>query len=240
MKRCLFVLVTMIGLSGLISCGTTSVQSSKSQPKVKVDIIDYQGAAFGSKIPQWAYDISQGQYSETALSNVMPGVSDKKLFVTIARGDNLEFLIEWTDLVDVESRVADEMQRIVGKAVSASLKGSGSAVGDETADTKIKKNVDMYKEAVTAVELNGLEKIASYWTQVKQEKDGKKYYTYCAVWGMDKKLYAKQIHAAMNTVEDNTDEGKALKESLSKRLQRMMAVSNDEEVMDQAESMLDY
>ena len=50
----------------------------------------------------------------------MPGINGKKAFVTIARGDNLAFTQQWTDLVDIEVQVGDEMQRIVGKAVSAS------------------------------------------------------------------------------------------------------------------------
>lgn len=43
----------------------------------------------------------------------------------------------------------------------------------------------------------------------------------------------------MNNVEDNTDEGKALKEALSKKLQDMMITSNDDSVNEEAEDVLD-
>lgn len=38
--------------------------------------------------------------------------------VVTAVGDNLDFVKQWTDLVDIEVQVGDTMQRIVGKAVS--------------------------------------------------------------------------------------------------------------------------
>ena len=102
----------------------------------------------------------------------------------------------------------------------------------------------MYKQAVSAVELNGLEKIASYWIQKevkpsKKAKESKVYYEYYAVWGMNKKLYDIQIQSALDGVEDNTDEGKALKETLSLKLQNMMITSNNEEVNTEAEETLE-
>ena len=55
---------------------------------------------------------------------------------------------------------------------------------------------------------------------------------------MNKKLYDIQIQSAMANVEDNTDEGKALKETLSLKLQNMMITSNDEAVSEEAEESL--
>lgn len=87
-----------------------------------------------------------------------------------------------------------EMQRVVGKAVSASQKGRSKQVGDEKEATTLEQELNMYKQAVSAVELNGLEKIASCWIQKevkesKNSKDSKIYYEYYAVWGMNQKLY---------------------------------------------------
>ena len=67
----------------------------------------------------------------------------------------------------------------------------------------------------------------------------KVYYEYYAVWGMTKKLYDAQIQSAMSSIEDNTDEGKALKEALSLKLQNMMITSNNEEVNTEAEETLE-
>ena len=56
----------------------------------------------------------------------------------------------------------------------------------------------MCKQDVSAVELNRLEKIASYWIQkevksTKKSKDSKVYYEYYAIWGMKEKLYDVQL-----------------------------------------------
>lgn len=229
------------------SCGTTKeVSGSGIKGKAsrvnmpKVDIIDYQGASFGSEIPQWVVALADGNYSAEYLSSVMPGISDKKPFVVIARGDNFEFTRQWADLVDVEVQVGDEMQRIVGKAVSAAMSGASGQLGTTSDPTAVDRKLNMYKQAVSAVELNGLEKIASYWILKQvQTKDSVPYYEYYAVWGMSKKLYDIQIQNAMSSIEDNTDEGKALKETLSLQLQNMMITSNDSSVTESADAALE-
>ena len=55
---------------------------------------------------------------------------------------------------------------------------------------------------------------------------------------MNKKLYDIQIQSAMANVDDNTDEGKVLKETLSLKLQNMMITSNDETVSEEADESL--
>ena len=246
MKKSILILsvVTALVFAG---CGTTKTvkgsgikgNAAKVQ-KSYVTILDYQGASFGSEIPQWVVEIGNGNYSAEALTPILPGISGKKPFVVVARGDNLEYTRQWADLVDVENQVGDEMQRIVGKAVSAVQKGRAKQVGDTKDATVLEQELNMYKQAVSAVELNGLEKIASYWIQKevkpsKNSKESKVYYEYYAVWGMNKKLYDIQIQSALDGVEDNTDEGKALKETLSLKLQNMMITSNDETITEEAD-----
>lgn len=96
MRKILFLAAA---LAVLVSCGSTkSVQESKYKGEEPVmsasrrQIIDYQGAEFGSAVPQWVVDLSAGQYSESALTKTMPDLKGKKIFVTIANGDNLEFV----------------------------------------------------------------------------------------------------------------------------------------------------
>ena len=246
MKKTILVLVAVAAVL-FSSCGTTKGVSGSGikgkAPKVKmpiVDIIDYQGSSLGREIPEWVAAVAEGNYSEEYLSTVMPGISDKKTFVVLARGDNLEYTKQWADLVDVEVQVGDEMQRIVGKAVSAAQKGRLKQTGDTRDPTALEQELNMYKQAVSAVELNGLTKIASYWIQNKpRAKDSAPYYEYYAVWGMSKKLYDVQINNAMNSVKDNTDEGKALKEALSLKLQNMMITSNDASVTEAADAAIE-
>ena len=246
MKKSILILsvVTALVFAGCETTKTVKGSGIKGNAakvqKSYVTILDYQGASFGSEIPQWVVEIGNGNYSAEALLPILPGISGKKPFVVVARGDNLEYTRQWADLVDVENQVGDEMQRIVGKAVSAVQKGRAKQVGDTKDATVLEQELNMYKQAVSAVELNGLEKIASYWIQKevkpsKNSKESKIYYEYYAVWGMNKKLYDIQIQSALDGVEDNTDEGKALKETLSLKLQNMMITSNDETITEEAD-----
>lgn len=237
MKKILSVITAVLALAMLSGCASTKAvkgsgikgEAAKIQ-KSKVVILDYQGASFGSEIPQWVVELGNGNYSADYLAKIMPEIKGKKAFVTIARGDNLEYTKQWTDLVDIELQVGDEMQRIVGKAVSAAQQGRSSQSGDSKDPTVLEQELNMYKQAVSAVELNGLEKIASYWIQkkVKSGKDVKVYYEYYSVWGMDKTLYDAQVKNAMDSITDNTNEGNELKSTLATKLQGMMISSNDE------------
>ena len=93
---------SVIALGAFVSaifmgCATTTVKGSgikgntANVKKNYVTILDYQGASFGSEIPQWVVEIGNGNYSSEYISSLMPGVSGKKIFVTLARGDNLEY-----------------------------------------------------------------------------------------------------------------------------------------------------
>ena len=87
-------------------------------------MIDYQGAVFGSEIPQWVKLINEGEKSEEVLSKYLPGVNGKKLFVVTNRGNNINYIEQWADLVQVETEVAGIMERVAGKSVEATMQGS--------------------------------------------------------------------------------------------------------------------
>ena len=96
MKKSIFIL-SVVAAALFSSCGTTKVSGSGikgNAAKVQknyVTILDYQGASFGSEIPQWVVEIGNGNYSAEYLSPIMPGIAGKKPFVVVSRGDNLEF-----------------------------------------------------------------------------------------------------------------------------------------------------
>ncbi len=286
MKKTSLMAAAVISIAAIITgCGSTSTVTKSDfkgdaavMAKTNKTIIDYQGATFGTPVPQWVISVAEGNYTVEALKKQIPGIEGKKPFVTLARGDNLDFVREWTNTTRIETVVGDEMQRIVGKAVSASQTGSTKYVGDQQSATVLEQKLNMYKEAVSAVELNGLESITEYWVKVNLaptddeiaaaeasatreakkaggskediadrkaeimanyiKENSKKYYEYYAVWGMKQELYDIQIKKAMESVEDNTDEGKALKSSLSLKLQSMMISSNDSSVNDAAEGQI--
>lgn len=249
MKRIGLLALTVALACMIFGCKTIEVKGSGIKGKTAaveksyVRILDYQGATFGSEIPLWVVELGNGNYASAYLASIMPGLEGKKAFVTVARGDNLEFTKQWTDLVDAEVMVGDEIQRIVTKGVQAAQRGRRAQEGDEFEPTVLEQELDMYKAAVSNVEINGLEKIASYWIlkevkTSKKAKDSKVYYEYYAVWAMSQKLYNQQIKDAMKNVSDNTDAGRALKEIMTKKLEDMLVSSNDKDVTDEADDQL--
>ena len=234
----------------VMSCASTTVKGSgikgksAKMAKNKIEVVDYQGASFGSEIPQWVIEVGNGNYSASVLTKVMPDLKGKKTFVTIAQGDNLEFVKQWTDLVDVEVQVGDTMQRVVGKAVSASEKGTSSETGKEADPTELQRKLDLYKEAVSAVEVNGLEKVSSYWIEKtiinKKNKVSKDVFEYYAVWAMDQDRFDAQVDAAMANVADNTSEGAELKKALGAKLKNTMISSNSSDINEESDDLVIY
>ena len=250
MKKILNLVGTVLVLSMVFAgCKTTTTAGSGIKGKAAkmgkwtTKLVDYQGATFGKEIPEWVTLLSEGQYSSQVLSKSMPGIEGKKVFVTIGRGNNLEFVRNWTDLVDVEVQVGDTFQRVVTKGVQASMNAKASETGKVLTEAEVQKKLDMYKAAVSLVELTGLEKTASYWIEAVRY-EGKKavndYFEYYAVWTMDKKLFDKQIKAAMATVDDNTSEGQALKDMIRSKLMDSVVSSNDVAINNVADDYVVY
>ena len=228
----------------LLSCGSTkSVTESKykgNEPDMKAlkrQIVDYQGAEFGSPVPQWVVDLSAGQYSESALSKTMPDLKGKKIFVTIANGDNLEFVRQWTDLVQVETEVASSLGRGAANAVEARMSGSGAQEGTEVTEKQsMEQTLNMYRTSLSSVRFSGLEKTAQYWTlsqkiDAKKNPVGEPYYTYYAVWTMEKDLFDKQLDTAIKNIDETSTEAKELKAIVRQKLSEELSVSsNDAEI----------
>lgn len=239
-----FALCAILALTA-IGCATTSVKGSGIKgegAKVKTGkrmIIDYQGATLGKEIPAWVEQLVEGQYSQKALSKVMPDLEGKKVFVTIGRGDNLDFVRNWVDLVDVETEVASSLERVAGKAVEAEMKGKSASTGKEASPTELEKNLNMYRDSLVNVRFSGLERIASYWTETQVFEDKKvtdDYFEYYAVWAMDEKLYDRQLNEAMSKIDETTTEAKELKALVKAKLKESLAISNDDTVKEEADS----
>lgn len=236
MKKSL-VCFTVIALAAslLMGCKTTKTKGSGVKGKAaKVDtgrrvLVDYQGATFGSEIPEWVKLVGQGQYSAEILNPVMPGVGGKKVFVVTNRGNNLSYIEQWADLVKVETEVAGIMERVAGKSVEASMVGSDNA--------ELKETIDMYRTSLTSVRLSGLEKVGSYWIKVNVEDKDKEvvesFYEYYAVWGMDSKIFKNQLNEALKHIDQTTTESEYLKAKVTADI--MDQVSDESAVIDMDE-----
>ena len=235
-----------------MSCGSTkNVESSDikaKDPKVatsKVILDEWQGSELGGAVPQWVVELANGNYGEAALSKYMPEIKGKKTFVTIGYGDNLDFVRQWTDLVDVETEVASSLSRVAAKAVEAEMNGSGSKDGQKTVDTtKTEQTMKMYRTSLTSVRFSGLEKTAQFWTLSHKEAGKEKYdskYSYYAVWSIDKELFEKQLDSAMNNIGETSSEEKALKDMVRQKLATQLSVaSNDEAASSAADNYAVY
>lgn len=239
-----FIFLSALALSVLAGCTTTSVKGSGIKGKsatVKTGkriIADYQGATLGKEIPLWVEQLVEGQYSQQVLSKSMPGLENKKVFVTIGRGDNLEFVRTWNDLVDIETEVAGTLERVAGKTVEAEMKGNSSAKGNRTDSAELERTLNMYRASLVNVRLSGLERIASYWLEIQvleKKKVVSDYYEYYSVWAMDENLFERQLEEAMSKVEETSTESQQLKNIVSRKLSDSVAISNDENVISSAD-----
>ena len=172
-------LVAAIASMGFTGCKTTEVAGSgikgksATVKKVKRQIVDYQGATLGSEIPQWVKLVSEGQYGQKVLSKAMPDLEGKKVFVVTGRGDNLDFVKSWVNLVDVETEVSGALERVTGKVVTSKLEGAASAKGQEANQTEVDRAINDYRIALQDVRIAGLERVAEYWTLIDVIEKGK-------------------------------------------------------------------
>ena len=102
----------------------------------------------------------------------------------------------------------------------------------------------MYRTSLTSVRFSGLEKTAQYWT-LSQKVDGKKqpmgdpYYTYYAVWTMEKDLFDSQLNTAIKNIDETSTEAKELKAIVRQKLSQELSVaSNDEEVKAESDDFI--
>ena len=140
--------------AGFTGCKTTEVAGSGIKGKsasvknVKRQIVDYQGATLGSEIPQWVKLVSEGQYGQKVLSKAMPDLEGKKVFVVTGRGDNLDFVKSWVNLVDVETEVSGSLERVTGKVVTSKLEGNAAAKGQQANQTEVDRAINDYRIAL--------------------------------------------------------------------------------------------
>lgn len=217
MKKSFTFFACLCGAALFMSCVTTRTSGSGIKgEKASVDtgkrvLIDYQGATFGKEIPEWVVKIGEGQYSEEVLAPAMPGIEGKKVFVSVNRGKKLDFVKQWTDLVDIETEVAGIMERIAGKSVKANMIGSD--------DDDLQKTIDMYRNSLTNVRLTGLQKIASYWLKINIVDNKKNvsdsFYEYYSVWGIDKNIFDNQLKEALKIIDETTTEAATLKSKIT-------------------------
>ena len=235
---------------GFAGCKTTEVAGSgikgksATVKKVKRQIVDYQGATLGSEIPQWVKLVSEGQYGQKVLSKSMPDLEGKKVFVVTGRGDSLDFVKSWVNLVDVETEVSGSLERVTGKVVTSKLEGNAAAKGQEANQTEVNRAINDYRIALQDVRIAGLERVAEYWTLIDVVEKGKtvdSYYEYYSVWSMDQKVFNSQLEKSLEHIDEATTEAAELKRLVKEKLENELSVSsNNSAAIEEADSYIVY
>ena len=251
MKRLVGALAATAVLALLFGCGTTKrVVSSDIEAKepevarVKTVLLAWQGSELGSAVPQWVVDVADGNYSESALSKSMPDLKGKKIFVAIGYGNNLEFTRQWLELVDIEVRVTNSLERVATRAIQASSGGSAGSTGGAVSEQQMQEAIKMYSASLSNVRLSGLEQVTSFWTRFERYK-GKEVvepaqYAYYTVYAIDKEVYAKQLEEALSHIDETTTEAKTLKAMVNQKLMEELGVSSNNPEVEKAADSYSY
>ncbi|MCH5289851.1 MAG: hypothetical protein J1E32_08075 [Treponema sp.] len=205
--------------------GASGVFAAKAKDqKVKIEVVDRPGIALGAEVPEWVVSVANGDNKQVAKS-LKIDEKEYQIFVFSNQGDNLEFLKTWSDQVDVQRQVVNSLSMAVGQSADAVFQGTSS-----DGSTNVNRAIDQTVKALSAMEINGLLKQAQYWIQYRKPKQGVKiskkstendfdyYYEYYVVFTMNRKIYDKQLKAALDGVEDNASETVLLKKALSENL----------------------
>lgn len=235
MKRVILSLLMAFALVGVLaSCGST-LKLKGEEPVMNTgrpEVIDYQGLALGSQIPDWVVAIGDGSERRVRKSLDIP--SSMQIFILQNKGNDLDFLKAWTDQVDARAEIASSIEQTIAQTVQSEMEV-------RQADTQQKiKAAKIYSATMTNVTLNGLFKEDYYWIKTRTPKvdvknpklatDYNYEYTYYVVYTLDKELYERQIKQAMDDIEDNDDQTVFLKDVLSDKLMSTILLPEGENI----------
>ena len=149
------------------------------------------------------------------------------VFLVYQRGDNLDFLQTWADQFGARDQVASAMETTIANVAKTNISG-------ESADgtSNVEQSLEKYSGQVTNITLNGLQKENDYWTKTRRLKEGVKKaqgpddyeyaINYVTVFSMDGKIFAKQLNAALDDVDENDDQTAELRNLVTEQCVRFL------------------
>lgn len=228
MKKLMLLSAVLMAAVLLTSCVSTADDIKGTGVKLSVnkpEIINYKGQAFGSDIPGWVVDASDGNWKAVQKALNLNG---KKVWVLQNDGQDLDMLKLWTDQVDARAQIASGIEQTVADLITGEMSASL-----ESGSTQ--KTVDEFSSRVTNLTLQGLEKITDYWTQTSTLKPGVKArkakaddyiikYTYLVVFAMDEDMFEDQLDAAFADIGSNDDQSELLRQVVTAQLAQKLEV----------------
>ena len=122
MKRFIVSVLTVLALGGLLaSCGST-LKLKGEEPVMNTgtpEVIDYQGLALGSAVPDWVIAIGDGSEKRVRKSLDIP--NSKQVFILQNKGTDLDFLKAWTDQVDARAEIASSIEQTIAQTVQSEM-----------------------------------------------------------------------------------------------------------------------
>lgn len=200
--KCNKIIVATLMLAAFVSfAGSAKNKARMTKQKTKL-VMDFPGIEEGAGYPKW---VSAALKQDRAGIGKALALTDRQVFFFTNKGENLDFLQNWTDNVDMVKEVASSLDRVVENQVDALYKGG-------TAESK--KELSNMTKISSKVRLSGLIKEATFWIKyaapktpnAKIKKDMSNadvYYQYYVVYSMDKKTWDKQVNAALGDAELN-------------------------------------
>ncbi len=218
MKKTL--LSTFILFLALFAASAAKPKTNKAEPIT----LDWQGRESGIQIPDWTKAVAENNKRKIVKEL---DLSDYMVWIFNARGTNLEFLSTWTDKVELQSNVAQSISSEIGRATQAALQSEQNA-----GNVSINQALTDVTTVLSNVRVNGLERMATYWTKsgiakpgvkkIKSEADYDITYTYYSVWAMPKKAFEAQLEAAMQNLPQNTSQDPLLMKMITASIQKVI------------------
>ena len=212
---------TVLAGSALLfsSCTTTSgAQAAPMAPRPKV--VDWQGAAYGTEIPEWARIILQGD--EVDKIQKMSEFSKKYVKFASARGQDVDLLKAWA-----AADAADTISRSITQNVTSEL---GTAIKGNKDDAATVKIAEQAIGIFASNKISGFEKSREFWLKMRQSS-GKTEFEYIVLYAIDKDNFQDQIDAALGKISAKNEQEKEALSRINELVKmfalRATAVSED-------------
>ena len=183
------VFIVLAGSALLFSsCTTTSgAQAAPMAPRPKV--VDWQGAAYGTEIPEWARIILQGDEADEIQK--MSEVSKKYVKFASLRGQDVDLLKVWA-----AADAADTISHSITQNVTSEL---GTVIQGNKDDAATVKIAEQAIGIFAANKISGFEKSREFWLKMRQSS-GKTEFEYIVLYAIDKDNFQDQIDAALDKI----------------------------------------
>ncbi len=233
-------ILTLFALSAAVTMFTVSCASTSNKGKTTVNtgvrvIQDFQGSEWpGAQCPKWVRTLNENS-TEKVAKELGVDTKDYMIFVAQGRANDLDFAQAWVKNISARQEIAASISQVIATDTQALMEGEE---GKEV-DSATKKRI--YKDATamaSAIELNGLEQVATFWTKTATLVPGKKKitkdsdiakteYTYYAVYKMETERFKNQLDAAMKNLNDHTSEQAYLKRVLAAKVGQSIYPGNN-------------